>query len=65
MGNPFAITSDELLKRQQGVNGTGEAEQPKNTKETREAKETEKVKSSDVYSLAAQNGGSMATTDQR
>ena len=63
MGNPFAITSEELLKRQQGIQGSGETDAPKNTKETREAKETEKIKSTDVYSLANQNGGSMATTD--
>ena len=38
--NPFAITSDELLKRQQGVQGTGDSGKTENTKETREAKET-------------------------
>ncbi len=61
--NPFAITSEELLKRQQGVQGTGDSGKTENTKETREAKETQKLKSTDVYSLADQNGGSMATTD--
>ena len=61
--NPFAITSDELLKRQQGIQGTGDSGKTENTKETREAKETEKIKSTDIYSLAGQNGGSMATTN--
>ena len=63
MGNPFAITSEELLKRQQGIQGPGETDQSQNTPEAREAKETEKLKSTDVYSAATQRGGSMATTD--
>ena len=49
-GNPFAITSEELLKRQQGIQGIGETDKPQNTKETREAQETQKLKSTDVYS---------------
>ena len=62
-GNPFAITSEELLKRQQGIQGIGDSGKTENTKETREAKETEKIKSTDIYSLAGQNGGSRATTN--
>ncbi len=60
-GNPFAITSDELIKRQQGINGAGSTEGVQNTKETREAKAKEELKGTNV--LAQTNGGSMATTD--
>lgn len=60
-GNPFAITSDELIKRQQGINGAGSTEGVQNTKETRDAKAKEELKGSNV--LAQTNGGSMATTD--
>ena len=63
MGNPFAITSDDLLKKQQGVSGTKGADAPKNTKETREAKEKEQLGHTNV--LNQTNGGSMVTTDGR
>ena len=61
MSNPFAITSDELLKRQQGINAANGTDGVKNTQETRAAKEKEQLKGTNV--LAQTNGGSMATTD--
>lgn len=61
MGNPFAITSDDLLKKQQGVGATGSADGAQNTQEAREAKEKEQLSQTNV--LNATNGGSMVTSD--
>lgn len=61
MGNPFAITSDELLKKQQGIGGTGSTDGTQNTQEAREAKGKEQLYGTNV--LDQTNGGSMVTTD--
>ena len=61
MGNPFAITSDELLKKTQGTKGAGTTSGTQNTQETRAAKEKEQLSQTNV--LNQTNGGSMATTD--
>ena len=60
-GNPFSITSTDLLKKKQGVQGQDGVEQKQSTQETREAKEKENLQQTNV--LQASNGGSMATTD--
>ncbi len=60
-GNPFSITSTDLLKKKQGVQGQDGVEQKQSTQETRKAKEKDNLQQTNV--LQASNGGSMATTD--
>lgn len=54
-GNPFSITSEDLLKKLKGVETS-----TTNTQEVREAKETQKIKSTDIYTLSKEYGGSNA-----
>ena len=58
--NPFKI---QLPDAETKVKNSQSVGQTTNTQETREAKETERLKKTDVYSYAG--GGSMATTDGR